>query len=153
MTETETGTSSLVFESILEFIRTLAWCKQGETVLVAVQPCTPELIVAMSDREAHIFPGGTQIKINKSWLKTLQEKNAEGTPVPLLLAWKIDCLEIWYRRNKCNEYPYDVWQNPAADTEKECVKITGKSFGEKYLHFFEEALGRAKACPSMIPKM
>ncbi len=151
---TETGAPSLLFESLLEFIRNLAWCKQGETVLLAVQPCTSELIVALSDREARIYPGGTQIKINKSWLSTLQEKNAEGTPVPLLIVWKIDCLEIWYRRHKCHDYPYDIWQNPAADTfEKECVRIAGSNFGEKFTQYMQDSLTKSKTCPSIIPKM
>lgn len=144
----------MVFANFLEFIKNLAWCKQGEDTLIAVQPCTPEMIVALSDREARVFPGGTPIKINKSWLSTLQEKNAEGTPVPLLLVWKPDFLEIWYRRQKSHDFPYDTWQNPAAgEIEKESVRIGVTAGGEKYIQYHKEALARAKACPTMIPKM
>jgi len=151
---TETGAPSLVFESLLEFIKSLAWCKQHGDVLVAVQACTPELIVALSDREAKVYPGGTQIKINKSWLSALQEKKAAGTPVPLLLAWKPEQLEIWYRRQKSNDFPYDTWQNPAADAhEKECVRISSAAFGDNFSKYHRELAEKAKSCPSMIPQM
>ncbi len=151
---TETSTPSLVFDSFLDFIKNLAWCKQGDSVLVAVQACTPEIIVALSDREARVYPGGTPIKINKSWLSTLQEKSAEGTPVPLLMVWKTDCLEIWYRRNKSNDFPYDAWQNPAAAAyEKECVRIPAATGGDKFSTYHQDLLARAKACPSVIPQM
>lgn len=153
-TMTEASTPSLVFESFLDFIKNLAWCKQGDNVLVAVQACVPEIIVALSDREARVYPGGTRIKINKSWLSTLQEKNAEGTPIPLLLVWKPDCLEIWYRRQKSNDFPYDTWQSPVADAyEKECVRIPSNVGGDKYSQYHSEVLTKSKACPSIIPAM
>lgn len=151
---TESSTTSVVFENFLDFIRNLAWCKQGDSVLVAVQPCTPEIIVALSDREAKVYPGGTPIKINKSWLSTLQEKNAEGTPIPLLMVWKNDVLEIWYRRQKSSDFPYDTWQSAVADAyEKECVRIPASTGGEKYKQYHDEVLAKAKACPSVIPQM
>lgn len=151
---TETSSSSLVFDSFLDFIKTLPWCKQDGNVLVAVHKCTPEIIVILSDREAKIYPGGTPIKINKSWLSTLQEKNADGTPVPIVMAWKKTCLEIWYRRQKSSEYPYDIWQNPAGDTlEKECIRIPADAGGEKFSQFHAELLEKAKSCPSVIPQM
>lgn len=151
---TETGTTSVVFDSFLDFIKNLAWCKQGDAVLVAVQACTPEIIVALSDREARIYPGGTRIKINKSWLSTLQEKNADGTPIPLLMVWKTEQLEIWYRRQKSHDFPYDAWQNPVADAyEKECVRIPASAGGEKYIQYHQELLVKSKTCPSVIPPM
>ncbi len=123
-------------------------------MLVAVQPCTPEIIVVLSDREAKVYPGGMSIKINKSWLSTLQEKNADGTPVPLLMVWKPGQLEIWYRRQKSNDFPYDAWQNPAADAyDKECVRIPASVGGEKYQQYHQEVLEKAKTCPSVIPQM
>ena len=150
----ETSSPSLVFESFLEFIKNLAWCKQQEAVLVAVQPCTPEIIVVLSDREARVYPGGTPIKINKSWLSTLQEKNAEGTPVPLLIVWKSESLEIWYRRQKSHDFPYDTWQSAAAEAyEKECVRIPASVGGEKFKQYHTELVAKAKACPSVIPAM
>lgn len=153
MTNT-TSASSLVFDSFLDFIKNLAWCKQGDSVLVAVCNCTPEIIVALSDREARVYPGGTPVKINKSWLSTLQEKNAQGTPVPLLLVWKSEQLEIWYRRHKSQDFPYDTWQDPvAAAYERECVRIPASQGGEKYRLCLEEVLSRAKSCPAMIPAM
>ena len=150
----KTSIPSLVFDNFLEFIKTLAWCKQGNSVLVAVQGCTPEIIVALSNREARIYPGGTPIKINKSWLSTLQEKNAEGTPVPVLLAWKADCLEIWYRRQKSHDFPYDTWQSQATDSlEKECVRISAAVFGARFAQYHNEIIAGARACPSLIPAL
>ncbi|MBX9724755.1 MAG: hypothetical protein K2X81_25340 [Candidatus Obscuribacterales bacterium] len=151
---TETKSPSLVFDSFLDYITTLAWCKQGESVLVAVHACTPEIIVVLSDREAKVYPGGTPIKINKSWLSTLQEKNAEGTPVPLLIVWKEQCLEIWYRRQKSSEFPYDTWQSATAEAQdKECVRIPAELGGEKFSLLHTELLAKVKACPSVIPAM
>ncbi|MBX9687420.1 MAG: hypothetical protein K2X27_12005 [Candidatus Obscuribacterales bacterium] len=150
----ETSTPSLVFESFLEFIKNIAWCKQGEDVLVAVQACTAEIIVALSDKEAKVYPGGTPIKINKSWLSTLQEKNAEGTPIPLLIVWKSNCLEVWYRRQKSHDFPYDTWQSALADAhEKECVRMPAELGGEKFTKYHQELLAKAKLCPSVIPAL
>lgn len=151
---TETSSTSVVLESVLDFIKDLAWCKQGDSTLVAVHPCTPELIVALSDREAKVYPGGMSIKINKSWLSNLQEKNAEGTPVPLLLVWKKELLEIWYRRQKSHDFPYDAWQNPVADAiDKECVRIPADSAGVKFGQYHQELLTKSRVCPSAIPAL
>lgn len=149
-----TSSPSLMFDSFLDFIKNLGWCKQGDSTLVAVQPCTAEIIVALSDKEAKVYPGGTPVKINKSWLSTLQEKNAEGTPIPLLLVWKAEHMEIWYRRQKSHDFPYDTWQSAAAEAyEKECVKISAAQGGDKYQQLHKDVLEKAKVCPTVIPPM
>lgn len=149
-----TEATSLVIENFLEVLKTVAWCKQGETVLVAVHKCVPEVIVALADREARVHPGNTPIKLNKSWLNQLQEFNGEGNPAPILMAWKPGSLEIWYRRHKTHEFPYDVWQNPVAEAyERECVKILSSVAGPKFAEYHQEMLEKSKACPSLIPPM
>ncbi|MBX9568516.1 MAG: hypothetical protein K2X77_06445 [Candidatus Obscuribacterales bacterium] len=151
---TETSSPSLVFDSFLDMIKELPWCKQDGNVLVAVHKFTPEVIVAFSDHEAKVYPGGTPIKINKSWISTLQEKSNDGTPIPLVMAWKKTCIEIWYRRQKSMEYPYDTWQDPAANAiEKECVRISADFGGAKFAQYHSELLEKAKACPTVIPQM
>lgn len=151
---TETTSTSLVFDSFLDFIKALPWCRQEGNVLIAVHKFTPEVIVSFSDYEARVYPGGTPIKINKSWVSTLQEKNAEGTPVPLVFVWKKTCLEVWYRRQKSMEYPYDTWQSPEANAiEKECVRIPADVGGQKFAQYHAELLEKAKACPTVIPQM
>lgn len=151
MTESAT---SLVIENFLEILKTFHWCKQGETDLIAVEKCKPEIIVAMSDREARVHPGGTPIKINKSWLTTLQGHNAEDNPIPIMLVWKKESIEIWYRRQKSHDFPYDVWQNPvAAAYERECVKIPASLGGAKYAQYHAEILEKSKVCPPAIKTM
>lgn len=148
MTESAT---SLVIENFLEILKTLHWCKQGEDNLIAVEKCKPEIIVALSDREARVFPGGTPIKINKSWLKTLQEYNEDGNPIPIMLVWKKEVIEIWYRRQKSHDFPYDVWQNPVAEAyERECVRIPANLGGAKFTSYHHELLTNSKACPPVI---
>ena len=149
-----TEATSLVIENFLEVLKTVAWCKQQDGVLVAVHKCTPEVIVAISDREAKVYPGGTPIKVNKSWLNQLQEYNEEGNPVPVLLVWKSEFLEIWYRRVKTHDFPYDVWQNPvAAAYERECIKIPASLAGPRFGDYHREILEKVKECPSLIPPM
>lgn len=148
---TEASTTSLVFESFLDFLKTLPWCKKDDGVLLAVHKCTPEVIVTLSNREARVFPGGTPIKINKSWLSTLQEMNENGNPVPVLIVWRTDSLEVWYRRHKSHDFPYDVWQNPVAEAyERECVKIPASAGGAKFTEFHNELLANVKVCPTTI---
>lgn len=151
---TEASPTSLVFENFLDFLKTLPWCKQDSGALIAVHKCTPELIVTMSDREAKVFPGGAPIKVNKSWLSTLQEKNADGNPIPLLLIWRKDSLELWYRRHKSHDFPYDAWQNPVAEAyERECIKIPAAAGGTKFEEYHQELLNSAKQCPTSIPNV
>lgn len=148
----EATSTSIVIDNFLDYLVTLAWCKQGEETLVAVHKCTPEIIVTFTDREARVHPGNMVVKINKSWLSFLQEKNSEGTPVPVLIVWKAEALELWYRRNKSFEFPYDAWQDPAAAAyEREVVRIPAAAGGEKFARLHGELLSKANACPAAIP--
>jgi hypothetical protein len=104
---TEAVGTCLICESFLEFLQGLAWCKQGDNTLVAVHKCTSEFVVAFGDHEVKVFPGGTNVKVNKSWLSYLQEKNEEGTPLPILLVWRPAGVELWYRRHNSWDFPYD----------------------------------------------
>lgn len=141
----------LICQSFLDFLKNLAWCKQDDH-LVAVHPCTPEMIVAFGDHEVQVFPGGTNVKMNKSWLSYLQEKNSEGTPLPILLIWRSTGVEMWYRRHKSWDFPYDAWQDPlAAAYERERVLLPADHGGVQFSEIFVDLLGRAKVCPSQIP--
>lgn len=149
---TEATGTSVVFHGFLDFLKTVAWCKQEPDTLVAVHNCTPEIIVILADREAKLFPGGISVKINKSWLTALQEHYSEGNPIPLLLIWKKEYVEISYRRHKSWEFPYDSWVDPAAAAyEREIVRIPANQDTETFSQYYQSVLERASACPSAIP--
>lgn len=142
----------LICESFLEYLQTVAWCKQGEDVLVAVQKCTPEIIVSFGEHEVKVFPGGTSVKVNKSWLTYLQEKNSEGTPLPILMVWRSTGVEIWYRRHQSWDFPYDMWQNPIAEAyERERLFLPAEHGGAKFQEFHKELCSKSNACPTAIP--
>lgn len=139
-------------ENFLEFLKTLPWCKQGDSTLIAVQNCTPDMIEAIKDHEVKVFPGGMQIKLNLSWLLYLTEKFEEGRPLPMVVVWKDDFIELWYRRNKSWDFPYDAWQDPAAAAyDKERVKLPAEHSSTKYSQYRSEILAKAKVCPTLIP--
>jgi hypothetical protein len=149
---TEAVQTCLICENFLDFLKGLPWCKQGNDVLVAVHKCTPEFIVAFGDHEVKVFPGGTNVKINKSWLSYLQEKNSEGNPLPILLVWKPKGVELWYRRHKSWEFPYDTFQSDVAGAyEKERVFLPAEHGGAKFLQYHSELMGSCKECPTAIP--
>lgn len=150
----EAVTTCLICDSFLDFLKTIPFCKQEGDVLVAVHRCTPEFVVAFGDHEVKVFPGGMNVKMNKSWLAHLQEQNAEGTPVPLLLVWRAGGIEIWYRRHQSTSFPYDMWQpgSVAEAYERERVFLPAEHGGEKYKQIFSEMLGKSNACPPQIPK-
>ncbi len=136
----------------LEFLKSLAWCRQGDSTLVAVQNCTPELIEAIKDHEVKVFPGGMPIKLNLSWLLYLTEKYEEGRPLPMVLVWKPEGVEMWYRRHKSWDFPYDGWQDPAAAAyDRERVLLPADHGGSKFAQYHAEIVSRAKECPSAIP--
>jgi hypothetical protein len=142
----------LICESFLEFLKDLPWCKQGEDVLVAVHKCTPEFIVVFGDHEVQVYPGGKHVKVNKSWLSTLQAKNEEGTPIPILLVWRSTGVELWYRRNNSMDFPYDMWSNPVAEAyERERVFLPAEHGGAKFQEMRKEVIARSKVCPPQIP--
>jgi hypothetical protein len=148
---TEAIGECLLCQNFLEYLQGLPWCKQ-EQILVAVGPCSPEIIVAFGNHEVKVFPGGTNVKVNKSWLSYLQEKNEEGTPLPILLVWRAAGVEMWYRRHKSWEFPYDMWQNPVAEAyERECVFLPAAHGGKRFAEIYQELLGRVKVCPPQIP--
>ncbi len=151
---TEAVVTCLICESFLEFLKERAWCKQGDDTLVCVQPCTAEIVVAFGDHEVKVYPGGTAVRLNKSWLTQLQQKTAEGTPIPILLVWRSQGLEMWYRRTNSLGFPYDTWSDPVADAyERERVFLPAEHGGAKFSQYYAEVLGRANACPPQIPKL
>lgn len=137
--------------NFLEFLKTLAWCRQGEDTLIAVHKCTPEIVEALRVHEVKVFPGGVNVKVNKSWLSHLDEKDRQGEAIPCLVAWKPAVVEVWYRRHKSEDFPYDMWQDAAAAAyERERATLPRDHFGETYGQCHSEALGRVKPCPSAI---
>jgi len=142
------------FEQFLTVLVSIPWCKQGDSVLVAVHKGVPEVLDVMKDHEARVFPGNINVKINKSTLHEFREKNEEGRPVPVLLVWKPDAVEIWFRTHKSEEFPYDTWSDAkAAAYEKECVSIPTSSLGEKSKQCHKQHIASSKACPAMIPPL
>ncbi len=149
---TEAVVTCRICENFLEFLKDLPWCKQGDEVLVAVHKCTPEFVVAFTDHEVKVFPGATNVKLNKSWLAFLQEKNEEGTPLPILLVWKAAGVELWYRRHKSWEFPYDMWQSAIAEAyERERVFLPAEHGGSKFAQYRKSMLEKANVCPPVIP--
>jgi hypothetical protein len=150
---TEAVGTCLICESFLEFLQGLAWCKQGDNTLVAVHKCTSEFVVAFGDHEVKVFPGGTNVKVNKSWLSYLQEKNEEGTPLPILLIWRPAGVELWYRRHNSWDFPYDMWQNSVAEAyERERVFLPREHAGAKFDQIFQALVAKSNACPPQIPQ-
>lgn len=152
MSEAEGATLRL--ETFLEHLKTLPWCKQGETVLVAVHKATPEIIDVLGEHELKIFPGGMTVKMNKSVISNFKDKYDDGQPLPVVLVWKAEGVEVWYRRHKSNDYPYDTWQDPAAAAyERERVFIPSEDLGAKLPEYHADIVSKCRACPSMIPPM
>ena len=150
---TEAVSTCLICENFLDFLKTLPWCKQGDDTLVAVSKCTPEFVVAFGDHEVKVFPGGTNVRVNKSWLGYLQEKNEEGTPLPMLLVWRPAGVEMWYRRHNSWDFPYDMWQNSVAEAyERERVFLPAEHGGAKHASVRTELLSKCNVCPPQIPK-
>jgi hypothetical protein len=151
---TEAVVTCLICQNFLEFLQSLAWCKQDDSTLVAVHKCTAEFVVAFGDHEVRVYPGGTLVKVNKSWLSYLQEKNSEGTPLPILLLWRDNGVELWYRRHNSWDFPYDMWQpNSVAEAyERERVFLPAEHGGAKFKQIRQELLAKSKTCPPQIPK-
>lgn len=142
------------YEQFLAVLDTIPWCKQGEGVLVAVHKGVPELLDVMKDHEAKVFPGNIAVKINKSTLHEFRKKNDEGRPVPVLLVWRAESVEIWFRTHKSEDFPYDTWSDAkAAAYEKECVTVPNSTIGETAKQCYERHIASAKACPTMIPPL
>ncbi len=56
------GTSTA---QLIDFLKTLPWCKQGSGVLVAVHKATAEIIELLTDNELTVYPSGMNIKMQK----------------------------------------------------------------------------------------
>ena len=150
---TEAVGTCIICSNFVDFMKELPWCKQPDGTLVAVTKCTPEIIVALSDHELTIMPGGMKVKMQKSWLSDLQEKNENGLPVPVLMVWKKDEAILSYRRHKSYDYPYDSWSDPAAAAyEMDQFRLPAAHFGSKFQTLREGIITTAKACPAMIPQ-
>lgn len=149
-----TNTPVDTYEQFLTILDSIPWCKQGDAVLVAVHKGVPEVLDVMKDHEARVYPGNINVKINKSTLHEFRSKNDEGRPVPILLVWKSEAVEIWFRTHKSEEFPYDTWSDAkAAAYEKECVTIPTAKLGEKSKQCYQQHIASSKACPAMIPAM
>ena len=143
-------------EPFLEHLNKLPWCKQDESKLIAVDHCSPEVIAVLRshDHDLKVYPGGVPIKLNKSTLSMLEDKFASEEAVPLLLIWKKEGVEMSFRTHKSADFPYDMWQNPAAAAyERESVFITADELGEQYSLYLNKHLAEAKACPVTIPSL
>lgn len=150
MTDSE-GTA-VKSETFLEYLKTMPWCKQGDSVLVAVHKGTPEVIEQMTDHEVKVFPGGMTVKMQKSVLSNFQTKHDEGQPLPVVLVWKEEGVEIWYRKIKPTDFPYDAWSDTvAAAYEKERVLLPTASLGEQCQEVHKDILSKVNVCPSMMP--
>lgn len=150
MTESESTVGTA--ESFVEYLKGLAWCKQGESILVAVHKATPEIIEHMKDHEVKVFPGRIAVKMQKSVLSNFQNKYDDGQPLPVVLVWKPEGLEIWYRKVKPTEFPYDAWSDStAAAYEQERVFVPTSELADGSAAAHAELAAGAKACPSMMP--
>jgi hypothetical protein len=142
------------YEQFLTMLDGIPWCKQGDAVLVAVHKGVPEVLDVMKEHEARVFPGNINVKVNKSTLHEFREKHEEGRPVPVLLVWKPEVVEIWFRTHKSEEFPYDTWSDAkAAAYEKECITIPTSQLGDKSKQCHKQHIASSKACPAMIPPL
>ncbi len=141
-------------EQFLNYLDKLPWCKQGDNTLVAVHSFAPEMIEMIKHHDVKVYPGSMIIKMTKSTLHMLESKFKEGEPVPLLLVWKEDGLEISFRTHKSGDFPYDTWNNPAGEAyEREAVFILTDELGEKAENCFKKHLKTTKICPVTVPKL
>ncbi|MBZ0187183.1 MAG: hypothetical protein K8F91_13125, partial [Candidatus Obscuribacterales bacterium] len=151
MTKSE-STVDTAAESFVDYLKRLPWCKQADSVLVAVHKATPEIIERMKDHEVKVFPGRITVKLQKSVLSNFQKNFDDGQPLPVVLVWKVEGLEIWYRKVKPTEFPYDAWSDStAAAYEQERVFLPVADFEDGCGAAHSELAAGAKACPSMMP--
>ncbi len=147
---------TITSSNLLEFLKTLAWCKQGNGNLVVVTKATKHIIEALNFRDGvvKVYPQQMTVKINKSWLNQMLEKLNNETPVPVVLVMKNDCLEICYRKHNCDDFPYDAWANPTTSSnEHERFIIPASFFGSEFESIRNEVLNQAKACPPVVPQL
>jgi hypothetical protein len=148
-----TFTPEFLQGSFVDYLKTLPWCSQDNETLVAVYKLTSEVIEAVRESEVKLFPGGMIVKLPRSVLMGLQQKCDEEQPLPAVLVWKKSGLEIWFRRQKSAEFPFDTWSDPAAlAIEREKGVLTAAKLGEVGAAAHAELLAKAKQCPAMIPQ-
>jgi hypothetical protein len=150
---TDSEATTVTKESFLECLKTLPWCRQGDNVLVAVAKASPDIIEHMKGHEVKVFPGGIAVKMQKSVITNFQRAHDDGMPLPVVLVWRPEGVEIWYRKVKQSEYPYDAWMDSAAAAyEQERVLIPAAELGVDFSSSHAEIVGRANACPSSMPQ-
>lgn len=151
----ETAETTIKSDAFLEYLKALAWCKQGDNTLVAVHNGTPEIIEQLTDHEVKVFPGGITVKMQKSVLSNFQTKYDEGQPLPVVIVWKSEGVEIWYRKVKPTEFPYDAWSDTtAAAYEQERVLIPSEGIHKdqgSVASVHKEIAGKVAVCPAMMP--
>lgn len=104
------------------------------------------------ENEVKLFPGGMTVKLPRSVLMGLQKHSDEGQPLPAVLVWKPEALEIWFRRQKSSDFPYDTWTDPSAlAIERERAHVPAEKIGPNSSSAHAELLAKANACPAMIP--
>jgi hypothetical protein len=141
-------------EQFLDYLDKLPWCKQSEATLVAVHQCTPEVIEVIKHHDVKVYPGHMIIKMNKSTLHMLEDKFRQEEPLPLLIVWKKDGLEMSFRTHNSADFPYDTWNNPAGEAyEREAVFIAAEELGPKVANCFNKHINGAKICPTTVPKL
>ncbi len=138
--------------TFMEYLKTLPWCKQEHGALVAGHKLTSEVIEAVREHEVKLHPGGMVVKLPRSVLMNLQKHCDDGQPLPAVLVFKAEGVDIWFRRTKPDEFPFDTWNDPAALTiERESAFVPLASLGGEAAPFYKEMLGKANACPAMMP--
>lgn len=136
----------------VQYLKSLPWCKQEGNTLVAVFKLTDELIEMVRENEVKLFPGGMTVKLPRSVLMGLQKHSDDGQPLPAVLVWKSEGLEIWFRRQKSSDFPYDTWTDPSAlAIEREKAVVPSDRIGVGSVEAHNELYSRANACPAMIP--
>lgn len=135
-----------------DMLKTLAWCKQGDSTLVAVHKAIPEVIFMLPDREVKVFPGGVAIKMQKSTVSHFQKAHDDGEPLNVVLVAKPEGVEVWYRKVAPTEFPYDAWSGGAASAyEQQRALIPSDSLGNDYAALHSELASKCKECPTMMP--
>ncbi len=152
MTESVEPQAAVGAESFLEYLKNLPWCKQENGTLVAVYKLTSEVIEVVRESEVKIYPGGLVVKLPRSVLMGLQKSSDDEQPLPAVLVWKAEGLEIWFRRQKSSDFPYDTWTDAAAlGIEREKAFVPNEKLGASAAATHKDMEGKAKECPAMIP--
>jgi hypothetical protein len=138
--------------AFLDYLKTLPWCKQENGSLVAVHKLTSEVIEAVREHEIKVYPGGMNVKLPRSVLMGLQKQCDDEQPLPAVLVYKHDVVEIWFRRAKSEGFPFDTWSDPSAlAIEREKCSVPGSSLGANFSAVYNELIGKANVCPAMMP--